>query len=527
MNWISLRSASRSARARAGLCLALGVTTVCAACGTTSASKATAANGATASLTMNLDGPVNSFDPALGGSYQSFVTDAAMYDTLVASDNGKLIPDLASKWSSTTTTANFTIRDGVTCSDGEKLTGDVVAASLNRFFAPATGAPLLNAVIGNGNSAHATADGQRVTITLKNPFSELVPALTMPMTGIVCTAGINDPKSLTTGSDGTGGYVAKSQVAGASYTFSRRAGYTWGPVYSGVPTAGVRPAELVMKVVSDENTRASLQLTGKMQIADYSTNDWQRVAAQSGWAKIISQQSNTYLMLNQAPGHLTDNKAVRTAIVQALNISQLNDAQSFGAGKLISDFGQPGDSCYDPSLKSLIPQTNLSAAKKVLTGKNIAVMGSTILAGGAGNKYVETALHAAGANVTLRNLPNDLYASDQATGKNDWDVSIAIFANVTPTLGFSANFFSGTLPPKGTNFSNINNPTAVAQLKAYYATSGQAACSHMVAYQKALFQNVQTIPLATAPATVMFAPGVTAMVQTGFVQPETIRVASK
>lgn len=476
---------------------------------------------------MNLDAAVTTLDPAKAGSYQSVVTAAAMYDPLVANDNGKIIPDLAASWTTTTTTAVFTIRTGVTCSDGEKLTGSVVAASLNRFFDPATAAPLLSNVIGSGNTARATASGQQVTITLAHPYSALLDMLTVPGTGIVCSRGTADPAMLTTKSDGTGGYVAAGQVAGSSYTFTRRNGYNWGPVYAGVPTSGARPAKLVMKVVTDENTRANLQLTGQMQIADYSTTAWERAARQSGWTKTVSQQSDTFLMFNQTPGHLTAEPAVRKAIAEAVDLKQLNQAQSFGAGEMMYNLGRPTDACYNPSLKSMLPQLNLAAAKQVLAGKKISVLGTTILADGDGNSYLAAALQSAGAHVSLSNLDNQTESADLLGGKSDWDVSILVLAPPAPTMSFAAGFFSGAEPPGGTNFSFINDPDAVALLKSYFMANGAAACATMTSYQRELFKNFYVLPLTTVPVTVVLAPGVTAQVNTGFILAGTIRVASK
>lgn len=57
-----------------------------------------------------------------------------MYDSLLVRDaSGSIIAGLASDWK-VDGVADFVIRDGVTCSDGEKLTGDVVAKSLNHYF---------------------------------------------------------------------------------------------------------------------------------------------------------------------------------------------------------------------------------------------------------------------------------------------------------------------------------------------------------------------------------------------------------
>ncbi|MFK5647755.1 ABC transporter substrate-binding protein [Ornithinimicrobium sp. LYQ121] len=480
----------------------------------------------TETLTMQLDGPVTSFDPVLGASFQDAVVIWSMYDTLAALDeDGSFVPGLATDWDVTASEGVFTIREGVTCSDGEELTGEVVANSLNRFFAPDTAAPFLSNVIGAGNSATATADGQAVTISLEQPFSGLLSGLTVAYTGIVCSAGVADPSSLATGSNGTGGFVADSQVAGASYTFASREDYAWGPEFDGIPTEGARPATLVMQVTEDENTRANLQTTGEMEIAPYTTDAWERVTEQDGWTTTVSQQSDTYLVFNHTEGHPTADPEVRRAVAQAIDIERLNEVQSYGAGELITNLGQPTYECYDESASDYMPEYDPEAASEVLSGLSLAVNGTTLLAGGDANAYVQSALQDAGAEVSLQNLNNQQWVAGLFTPLNDWDVTILVFANTSSNLLSGANFFTGDVPPNGANLSAVSNPEADAQLAIARETTGEEGCAALAEYNRLLLENTDVVPLATAPATVVFAPGVTAMVSKGFVRAGTIRIS--
>lgn len=496
-----------------------------AGCGGSNAGSTNSVPRYAGNLTMELDGTPTSLDPAKGESFQDGVVDMAMYNTLIYFDaEGNIVPGLATKWNSTPSSATFTIRNGVTCSDGEKLTGEVVAASLSRYFDPATAAPFSSSVIGGGNTARVTASGQQVTVSLAEPNSGLLAGLALPFTGIVCSAGIKDPSMLATKSDGTGGYVADGEIPGSSYTFKRREAYNWGPAFAGVPTSGERPARLTLKVVQDENTRANLQLTGQLQISDYTTNDWRRVANQPGGTKEVSQQSDTFLIFDEAPGHVTANKAVREAIAQAIDRARQNNIQNYGNGKLISDLGEPTYRCYNNSLGSLLPRYDPAAAAKALKGVKISVIGTTVLAGGDGNTYIETALRSAGAQVTLRNMTNQEWVNDMVTGKKDWDVTIAVLANLTNSIAGAGNFFTGPTPPHGLNQGSVDNTAANAALQQARQSIGSKSCADLTQFQQDLFSNVDVVPLSSSPATVVLAPGVTAMVSKGFVEPGTIRV---
>lgn len=477
-------------------------------------------------LVMQLDGPVTSYDPALGASFQDTAVVWAMYDTLVAVDtDGSFLPGLATDWDVTATEGVFTVRDGVTCSDGEELTGEVVANSLNRYFDPATVAPTLSSVIGTGNSATATAEGQTVTITLDSPFSGLLAGLTVVSTGIVCSAGVEDPTTLTTGSNGTGAFIADTQVAGASYTFQQREDYAWAPEFTGIPTDGSRPTTLVMQVTEDENTRANLQTTGDMQISAYTTDAWERVTGQEGWTSTVSEQSETFLMFNQTEGHPTADPAVRLAIAQAIDRSRLNEVQSYGAGNLITNLGQPTYQCYDEGAIEYMPAYNPDAASEVLAGLDLAVNGTTVLAGGDANVYVQSALQEAGANVEFENLNNQQWASGLFTPLNDWDVTILVLANLPSNIVIGATFFTGDVPPAGRNVSAVHNPEAEALVQVARETTGDASCAALAEFNQLVLENTNVIPLATAPTTVTFAPGVTAMVHKGFVHAGTIRIS--
>jgi peptide/nickel transport system substrate-binding protein len=280
-----------------------------------------------------------------------------------------------------------------------------------------------------------------------------------------------------------------------------------------------------MRVVEDENTRANLQTTNAMQIAAYTTNAWKRVAAQHGWNKTVSQQSDTFLMFNHTQGHPTSDPKVRMAIAEAIDRKRLNDVQSYGAGQLISNLGEPTYECYDKTLDQSLPKSDPSAAAQALRGVSLSVNGTTLLAGGDANSYVASALRAAGATVSFRNMNNQQWVADLTKPLNDWDATILVFANTSSNLISGANFFTGDVPPNGLNLSGVNNPTADASLKTARETSGKESCAAMSDYHRQLFQNMDVLPLATAPANVMFAPGVTAMVSKGFVRAGSIRIA--
>jgi peptide/nickel transport system substrate-binding protein len=480
-------------------------------------------------VTMDLAGPLTGFDPAKGGTYQDYVALMAAYDSLVAYDSsGKIIPGLASRWRTTPSSATFTLKPGVTCSDGTPLTPKIVAASLSRFFDPKTAAPTRALAVGTAtNTAKVTTGENTVTIALDKPFSGLLAGLTMSFTGIVCQAGLDAPDALRTKSAGTGAFVTESQVSGSTYTLTRRAGYNWGPAYAD-QKPGRTPTKLVMKVVTDDNTRANLMATGALQIGAYSSRSWTRFRSSKGVAATLSQQSDTMLAFNENPGHPTADPAVRKAISQAVNRAQLNNVQSYGAGRLIDNLGDRDYQCYDESLGSKVVGHDPAAAAKVLRGRKIQVIGTNILAGGAANNYVLSALRAAGADASLKNLDNAAYVNSIFAGKNPWDVTVLVFGNSASNMQVAGSFFAGPAPPAGLNIGGVKNRAAATALaRASAAASEPEMCAAMSAFHEALLTNHDVVPLATVPVRVLFAGGTSGVAFKGFVRASTIRIDDK
>lgn len=514
-------------RSRAVLAVAVAaVMTASTACSGGSSKKSSGGSSGGSTVTMHLDGPLTSYDPAKGSSFQDAVAIWSMYDPLVDFDaDGKLVPGLANSWTSTPTSATFKLRDGVSCSDGTKLTSQMVADSLTRYMNPKTAAPFLSLVIGGKNTAKVTApDPSTVTIALKKPWSGLVPGLTAPYTGIICPAGLKNPSDLLTKSYGTGPYVAASQVSGASYTFTRRADYTWGPKFAKAPTEGSPPKTLALKVVQDESTRANLMATGKLQIATYGSDAWNRFKGQPNYSVVSEAQSDTWLMFNENKGHVTADKNVRKAISQAVNRDMVNKIQSFGTGELISNLGESTYECYDPSLDSLIPAFDTAAASTTLKGVKVRIIGTNLLAGGDANGYLLSALKAAGADASVTTMNNEAWVGDLFSGKNDWDITILVLGNTISSLLEAGGFQVGSAPPNGQNLAGVQNPEAEAAFAEAGAKEGAAKCAAMSKFQKSLLTNNDVLPLSTAPVNTLFTGGTSAVVVKGFVQSGSIRV---
>ena len=270
-------------------------------------------------FTMALPAAISSFHPYTSREF-GYLTSLA-YDSLVnLNPEGDIVSGLAEKWETTATGATFTLKSGITCSDGSELTASQVAADLEWVADPANQAWFLGALTPPTTYQVAADDAARtVTVTLDSPFSFVLETLGASVP-IVCESGMADPGSLDKQSAGTGPFVLKS-VSSDSYTFTKRDGYAWGPEGAGTDSAAI-PKEVVFKVVPSETTAASLLLSGDINASIVNGADYKRLDA-AGLKHVDSPTLAGQMQLNVRKGRVTADKEVRSALVQAVDLDEL------------------------------------------------------------------------------------------------------------------------------------------------------------------------------------------------------------
>ncbi len=93
------------------------------------------ASGKTADIVLPSD--PGSLDPQLAYISDALEVDYFLYDSLVNfTPSGQVESNLATRWSGDSTSASYTLKPGVTCSDGSPLTASTVAANINFISNP-------------------------------------------------------------------------------------------------------------------------------------------------------------------------------------------------------------------------------------------------------------------------------------------------------------------------------------------------------------------------------------------------------
>lgn len=335
----TVRSAVR--RTAATLVVAIVGAGGLAACGGGSSGGAA---GGSDTLTMQFAGPPISMDPAKAGNGGSAVFVSLAYDPLIyQTGDGKLVPDLATKWNYVgkgNKVFQFDLRPGVRFTDGGRLDADAVVASMNYFLK--AGGGLVGNVGSIGSVKAVDNDTVRITYDKPNPIAPLTLSQYFGIGNIIGPKGLADTKSLLTASDGTGQYVydGSKSVAGSRYEYTRNPHY-FAPDAQHFKNVSVR-------IIGDPNSVLSAAQTHQVQYA--AGNSQTAEAAKKAGIKVQTAPFfNWSLILADRQGVVSKPLAdvrVRRAISLAFDRKSL--ASALG-GQYASPSGQlvlPGVSGY-------------------------------------------------------------------------------------------------------------------------------------------------------------------------------------
>lgn len=442
--------------------------------------------------------------------------DRFLYGRLVEQqDDGSVVPAIAEKWEADTEQVTFTLRKGVTCSDGSPLTATDVAANINFVGDPKNKSPLVGVQVTAGTKA--TANDEARTVTVKSgapdPFL-LINVGTLP---IACGEGLENRKLLAKGESGTGMYEMSEAVPNDHYTLTRREDYTWGPGDWDADQKGL-PDKVVIKVIPNESTAANLLLSGEINAASIVGPDTDRLEARNLFHDdLLSPIGQLYF--NQDDGRATENEDVRRALVQALDLEDIGKVLTSGKGETPTGMVTVApDPCQQDSVKGNIPEFDTDAATSALDAAgwkvgsdgvrakggeklSLTVIYGTQLGttGSAAAELVQQTWKELGFDVELKGV--DSPGLNEAYFKTgDWDVSMGPLTTGLPTQ--VVPFMSGPTPPQGTNFAHVDNPDYQAAVKEASSVAGADGCDAWTTAEEALYRSVDVVSYvdSTVPA---------------------------
>ncbi|MEV4839969.1 ABC transporter substrate-binding protein [Nonomuraea sp. NPDC049486] len=472
------------------------------ACGAGTPEAAPTSTGGTFTYAIPADPGV--LDPATGVLSVTNTVLSIAYDTLVrAGEDGGIVPGLAEKWDVKPDAVTFTLRKDVTCSDGSPVTPEDVAGTINHIADPDTKSPVYGVFVPVGMKAEA-GDGT-VTLSTPEPFGFILESARDIF--IVCGKGVEDRSLLARGTSGSGPYVLSEAAPGDHYTFKVRRDYAWGSSGTGADL----PEQVVLKVVPNEQTAANLLVAGTLNGAQFLGPDRARMESTPGIGQIVTPVGNGQFFYHQGDGRPGADPAVRKALTQALNLTELGGIASGGTGRpatglVVEPRACPGDTVtgHVPAFDEAAAAAALDAAGwkpgpdgiRVKDGERLSLrlLYATTRGPGvqAAAEYMAAAWKKAGAEVKLNGVL-DTKLSESLNVTQDWD---AVWLPITVTLPSQlVGFLSGPAAPKGANFAHLDNDRYTELVTEANGTPGEKGCALWGQAESALFESADLVPV--------------------------------
>ncbi|MHA6765590.1 ABC transporter substrate-binding protein [Streptacidiphilus sp. PAMC 29251] len=326
--------------------LALGaggaVAALLAACGSQSsggaAAPATGGSGAAlrhgGTLRVGSPPPPTAVDPvtAYDGTAVALIQLVAEYLVWLDEDF-KLVPKLATAWTSDPAAKvwTFTLRKGVTFSDGTALDSAAVKATFDRLLDPANKSSALSAfdtVLAQGGVT--APDAATVVFTLKRPFSDF-PYLVSAGNYNAVVLKQDYAGDFTKKAVGTGPFLLKSYDASTGAVLTRN------PAYWDAPKPYLDGVDVTF-FADDQADLVALQ-SGSIDTQFLSRADLTQPLASAGGDITVDQVKSTgvtvlTLRVDKAP---FDRKEVRQAVAYALDRPAIKEGVGAGVGDLGND----------------------------------------------------------------------------------------------------------------------------------------------------------------------------------------------
>jgi peptide/nickel transport system substrate-binding protein len=354
--------------------IALAAAVPLALAGCSSSGSSGSATGATGkSLVVGVTSDPDTLFPWKATQFQAVNVLQNVYGTLTEFDKDlRVIPGLATEWKTSDggKTVTFTLREGVTFSDGTAMDSADVKSSLDKIRDEKTAAVASASLA--AVSAVQAPDPRTVVLNLSSPDAAL-PA-NLASTNLAILSSTDTEQKLGSATNGTGPFMLTKRVASQSLTLGKNAKY-WG-------TDGPKLDSIDFRVIPDESSIVSAMQSGNVQLAVFDDPLVAKTAA-SGTVEVAktSQLSYHVLQLNARHDDLADLN-VRLAIQCAIDRKQVLDSAALGEGEVTGPITAPAFKS-DPAQRPC-PERDLAKAADYLAkaGKSGGVRLKTIVSQG-------------------------------------------------------------------------------------------------------------------------------------------------
>lgn len=449
--------------ALAGIALALGL--LSAGC-----SNQTSATSDPAHLRVAYGWYPTCFDYAQSNPFALF--GRQLIDTLVSENpqTGTIEPYLAESWRTLEggKAYEFTIRDGVTFSNGERLDAEVVAKNFRTLWTLAQqGVSPTPAAYLRGFERAEALDPRTVRIVFREPNAGFLQANAEGQFGLLAseTLAKTPEQRCAQGVIGTGPFVLEAKVQDERVEYVRREDYAWAPA-SFARTGPAAIARLTVRIVPEESLRVAGVIGGEYDLA-YSIYKAgvSQAAGQDGVGIVTAPNRGVVnsFVVNTSDPVLAD-RAVRQAIQHGIDRGQLVRAfygDGVEAATDIVSRGHPfytdhnAQLAYDPALaRRLLDEGGWVLGPdgiRTKDGRRLEV-GLTFVKGTIGSlqvgwEYVQSQLAALGIALPLRSV--SLAEQTDARTSGRWQLAILQGASRGDADGIASFYATGLTAWKG------------------------------------------------------------------------------
>jgi peptide/nickel transport system substrate-binding protein len=276
-------------------------------------------------------------DPHVGGNYPQALVSTQYLESLVSKDaNGDIVPWLADSWqeASDGLSWTFTLKDGVTFTDGTPFDAAAVAANVAHLQDPTTLSSTGYLALGKVTGVEAV-DARTARFDLSEPDSALLESLSQPW------LAMESPEALTRSQEancespvGTGPFVVDSWTKQQQVVLTRNDDYASPPADAG-HQGPAHLDEIVWRFIPDSASRYAALQAGQVDVIDNAQPDTLVAAAKDDSLDEIDAPrpgASNRIELNAGKAPF-DDPSVREAFIRGVDVDSGIDSLFFGTAK--------------------------------------------------------------------------------------------------------------------------------------------------------------------------------------------------
>ncbi|HEX5493570.1 MAG TPA: ABC transporter substrate-binding protein [Mycobacteriales bacterium] len=366
-------------------------------------------------ITVDLPNYPATFDPGLQYDTSSYTVYRNIFDQLLRRDptSHEVVPGVADSWKQTDpTTWTFTIHNGIKFSNGEALTADDVAFSINRILDKNFNSPQF---ANFSTISSATASGNTLTVATHTASPTLLSYLTTLSVVPKDYVGKVGNDSFNAKPIGSGPYLLASQTAGSTAVLTANPHY-----WKAKPQVG----KVTFRAVPNVATRVADLKSGRADLVTGLTPDTAKELSGDNKTQVLSSPTErvAYLAFNTMGDTPTKNVKVRQAIAYAIDYNSIISNLLGGFGKPVKtvltplSFGYPDNVAgysYDPDkAKALLAASGVKSPELVFPSSpsyNPQLI-----------QAIQANLEAVGFKVSISNTDQATYLKKVQSPKHDW-----------------------------------------------------------------------------------------------------------